>query len=99
LVGLPRDPGRLEHVDEVARGALVVLRRGVVVEDVEVRCGLEPEVVGQARVVTRTEPAAGAVAVGDTGRAVVRALGTDGRVVVLLRVRGDGQQRAVDVRG
>src|SRR5213079_2283150 len=74
LVGLPRDPGRLEHVDEVARGALVVLRREVVVEDPEVRPGLEPQVVGQARVHV-------------------------GRVVVLLRVRGDRQQRAVDVRG
>src|SRR5206468_2722933 len=74
LVGLPRDPGRLEHVDEVARGALVVLRREVVVGDVEVRPGLEPEVVGQARVHV-------------------------GRVVVLLRVRGDRQQLAVDVRG
>src|SRR5207247_9317764 len=60
--------------DEVARGALVVLRREVVVEDPEVRPGLEPEVVGQTRVVV-------------------------GRVVVLLRVRGDRQQRAVDVRG
>src|SRR5205823_14449053 len=74
LVGLPRDPGRLEHVDEVARGALVVLRREVVVEDPEVRPGLEPEVVGQTRVAV-------------------------GRVVVLLRARGDRQQRAVDVRG
>src|SRR5439155_341368 len=74
LVGLPRDAGRLEHVDEVARGALVVLRREVVVGDVEVRPGLEPEVVGQARVHV-------------------------GRVVVLLRVRGDRQQLAVDVRG
>src|SRR5213078_3221810 len=74
LVGLLRDPGRLEHVDEVARGALVVLRREVVVGDVEVRPGLEPQVVGQARVHV-------------------------GRVVVLLRVRGDRQQLAVDVRG
>src|SRR5439155_11594629 len=74
LVGLPRDPGRLEHVDEVARGALVVARGLVVVEDPEVRPGLEPQVVGQARVHV-------------------------GRVVVLLRVRGPRQQRAVDVRG
>src|SRR6266404_1792846 len=74
LVGLPRDPGRLEQVDEVAAGALGALRRVVVAEDAEVRPGLEPEVVGQARVHV-------------------------GRVIVLLRVRGGRQQRAVDVRG
>src|SRR5207247_10247119 len=70
----PGDPGVIEHGDEVARGALVVARGVVVVEDPEVGPGLEPQVVGQARVVV-------------------------GRVVVLLRVRGPRQQRAVDVRG
>src|SRR3989442_10626025 len=74
LVGLPRDPGRLEQVYEVAAGALGAPRRVLVAEDAEVRPSLEPEVVGQAR-------------------------GHVGRVVVLLRVRGDRQQRAVDVRG
>src|SRR5207247_5366671 len=76
LVGLPRDRDRgvLEHVDEVARGVLAALRRVVVGEDPEVRPGLEPQVVGQARVHV-------------------------GRVVVLLRVCGPRQQRAVDVRG
>src|SRR5207245_11624813 len=50
LVGFPRDSGRLEQIDEVAAGALGILRRVVVVEDPKVRPGLEPEVVGQARV-------------------------------------------------
>src|SRR5207244_6605372 len=71
LVRLPRDPGRVEHVGEV--GSRGPLGRVGVVRDPEVRPGLEPQVVGQARVVV-------------------------GRVVVLLCVRGDGQQR-VDVRG
>src|SRR5207244_4611954 len=71
LVRLPRDPGRVEHVGEV--GARGPLGRVGVARDPEVRSGLEPQVVGQARVGV-------------------------GRIVVLLRVRADGQQR-VDVRG
>ena len=71
LVRLPRDPGRVEHAGEA--GARGPLGRAGIAGDPEVRSGLEPEVVRQARVGV-------------------------GRVVVLLRVRADGQQR-VDVRG
>src|SRR5207249_6929306 len=70
LVRLPRDPSRVEHAGEV--GARGVLGRVGVAGYPEVRPGLEPEVVGEARVQA-------------------------GHVVVVLRVRADGQQR-VDVR-